>query len=169
MVRCLIPKIVVLYKSLTHSGVQSNLQETIKLKAKMFISKLKAMMTSDYFQFHAFPGEGKQIFRTFRVEGCPKLEHGGRWQRGDRQASQRWWTRNTQSLSTKLNSREMTISTNSSQRQRSIKCNQLGQGTCRGEPPAIWASLRKCARAPLSAGFSACPTKEHRADLQLSS
>ena len=120
MVRCPIPKIVVLYKSLTHPGVQSNLQETIKLKAKMFISKLKAMMTSDYFQFHAFPGEGKQIFRTFRVEGCPRLEHGGSWQRGDRQASQGWWTRNTQSLSTKLNSREMTISTNSSQRQRSF-------------------------------------------------
>lgn len=55
-----------MYKGLTHHGVKSDVQEGIRLKAMIFISKLKGLITNDYFQLHAFPGRGKQMFHPFR-------------------------------------------------------------------------------------------------------
>lgn len=78
----MIPKVVILFKGPTHHGAPSNLQETIKLKAKIFISNLKVMINGDYFQFHAFSGRGKQVFQDIRSGGPSKA--GGWEQVGER-------------------------------------------------------------------------------------
>lgn len=109
---------IVLYKCLTHHGVQSNLQEAIELKAKIFISKLKDQITSNYFQFHAFPCRGKQVFQDIQGGGLSKAGLGA----GGTQASQGWWTTNNQCLTTKLSRRELIISMNSSQSQGFPDC-----------------------------------------------
>lgn len=80
--RWLIPKIVILYRAPTHCGVQSNLQETIKVKAKIFTSNLGVWLLLIIFNSTHSRVEGRKYSRTFRVEGCPRLEGGGRWERG---------------------------------------------------------------------------------------
>ena len=96
MVRQLIPKIVILFKGPTHHGAPSNLQETIKLKAKIFISNLKGMMNGDYFQFHAFSGRGKQVFQDIRGGGPSKAGGWGQVGERRRQPSHCSWIRNNQ-------------------------------------------------------------------------
>lgn len=68
---------IVLYKCLTHHGVQSNLQEAIELKALryLFQSSKTRLPAITFNSMHSHAEESKYS-RTFRVEGCPRLVWG---------------------------------------------------------------------------------------------